>query len=110
VSAAISTGIIVGLDLLALRFAPSTNPSAKDGEDKSIEAGGIKNQLILNSIPHGKELIGFVPVCLVGAVWEELCFRGVALHLMYSPKRLQPVKNVNRFQEPFQDGINCVGL
>ena len=36
-----------------------------------------------DSIPRGKALISFIPVCIVGAFWENLCFRGVALH--FSP-------------------------
>ncbi len=33
-----------------------------------------------DSIPQGKAVLAFIPVCIVGAFWEELCFRGVALY------------------------------
>lgn len=81
VYSAISTGVIVGLDVLALRLARSTSASAENREAKPTEARLIDKQITRDSMPQGKELIGFVPVCLLGAVWEELCFRGVALHL-----------------------------
>jgi membrane protease YdiL (CAAX protease family) len=33
-----------------------------------------------DSIPRGKAVLAFIPVCIVGAFWEELCFRGVPLY------------------------------
>jgi membrane protease YdiL (CAAX protease family) len=33
-----------------------------------------------DSIPQGKAVLAFIPVCIAGAFWEELCFRGVALY------------------------------
>jgi membrane protease YdiL (CAAX protease family) len=36
----------------------------------------------VNAIPKRSELIPFIPVCIVGGFWEELCFRGVALSLV----------------------------
>jgi membrane protease YdiL (CAAX protease family) len=32
------------------------------------------------SILRGKALFTFIPVCIVGAFWEELCFRGVGMY------------------------------
>ncbi len=33
------------------------------------------------AIPSGKGAIAFIPVCLTSAFWEEICFRGTALHV-----------------------------
>lgn len=71
-----STAVIVGLDLLALLLSRSV---ASRSEDQ--DGAPITKQITTNSIPQGKELLGFVPVVLITAIWEELCFRGVALYL-----------------------------
>ena len=76
ISAAISTAVIVGLDLLALVLSRSVASRSAD-ED----GAAIRKQITTNSMPQGKELLGFVPVVLITAIWEELCFRGVALYL-----------------------------
>jgi len=75
ISTAISTAVIVGLDLLALLLSRSVASRSEDQD------GAIRKQITTNSIPQGKELLGFVPVVLITAIWEELCFRGVALYL-----------------------------
>jgi len=76
ISAAISTAVIVGLDLLALLLSRS---AALRTEDE--HGAAVRKQITTNSLPQGKELLGFVPVVLITAIWEELCFRGVALYL-----------------------------
>ncbi|HEY2495464.1 MAG TPA: CPBP family intramembrane glutamic endopeptidase [Candidatus Angelobacter sp.] len=34
----------------------------------------------LDSIPQRNDGLAFIPICIAGAFWEELCFRGVALY------------------------------
>lgn len=79
---ALATGVIVGLDVVALTLARWGNLVAGNHDAKTAEeASVIDSQVFQQLLPQGRALLGFVPLCLAGAIWEELCFRGVGLYL-----------------------------
>jgi membrane protease YdiL (CAAX protease family) len=66
----IGISVILAPDVVALLVRPVTSMT-------SVESGHMAR---LDAIPRGRAVIAFVPVCIIGAFWEELCFRGTALH------------------------------
>lgn len=78
----LSTSVIVGLDIISMTLLERQilcNTSKVNKREKPTNSN-----FTIHPIPQDHELISFVPLCLIGSVWEELCFRGVALYLARS--------------------------
>src|SRR5204862_8328930 len=72
---------IVGLDVISLVFLRRVLVLSVDQHNAFPPDLPNISKFIPQPIPHGKMLFSFVPVCIVGAIWEELCFRGIPLSL-----------------------------
>lgn len=71
--------VVIGLDTLSLQL--EQRRIEKQWHTVRIATGNIPG-LIADTLDDSRRLRSFLPVVIVGAVWEELCFRGTAFLLI----------------------------
>lgn len=75
----VCAGVIIGSDVISLRMA--ARQIEKQQQALRIATSEISG-VFTDALESGRRLASFVPVVLVGAVWEELCFRGTLFLLV----------------------------
>jgi membrane protease YdiL (CAAX protease family) len=78
--------VVIGLDVLSLRF--EEHQIEKRRHTTRIATGEMPG-IIADSLDNSRRLRSFLPVVIVGAAWEELCFRGTAF--LFVPRTSIPL-------------------
>jgi len=73
---------IIGLDVLSVHLAIRQMRNTSAPSIATSETSGV----VGDALAGRQNLASFIPVAVVGAVWEELCFRGIIF--MFSPRTL----------------------
>lgn len=82
----ICTAIVIGLDVLSVRFARAQMKLQQHAlRPAAPESSGVYTDALLGR----QRLHAFLPVVLVGAAWEELCFRGALFSFV--PRNSMPL-------------------
>jgi uncharacterized protein len=72
---AVCLAVVIGLDLFSLCWATRHIQSPRIA---TPENSGV----FTDALVGGRALVLFFPVAIIGAIWEELCFRGVVFLLV----------------------------
>lgn len=86
VNVIICTAVVVGLDILSVRFARAQMKVQENALRLAApQSAGVYTDALLGR----QRLHAFLPVVLVGAAWEELCFRGALFSVV--PRNSMPL-------------------